>query len=254
MRQPDRTGDAQFVLHPLDEAREHHGGRRVVKAGGPGKVHERFVQRQRFDDGREVVHHRADLARDFDIPLHPAEDDHGFGAELERLEHRHGRANPLDSRDVAGGRDDAAAPAADDHGLVAQVGIVAFLDGGVECIAIHMRDGEIEEFRMRDDPRAAAGGAAAAGVEGRQAVAAEGGHSPIRAMPRGRRKRGVPTATKGCRSARRRRSPRGCCGRRPRRRSCRGGIRCRWTARGRDRPRPRRERPGPLRRRSANAV
>jgi hypothetical protein len=117
------------------------------------------------------------LAADLDVDVHAAAHDHGLGAEFQRLEHRHGGAHALDPRDVAGGGDDAALAAADDDGLVAKLGIVAFLDRGVEGVAIHVGDGEVEKLGVRRHAGAAAGGAAEAGVEAvGQAISAERGH------------------------------------------------------------------------------
>ena len=75
---------------------------------------------------------------------------------LQRLEHRHGRAHALDAGDVAGGRDDAALAAADDHRLVGQLRIVALLDRRIEGVAVDMGESSL---RVRDgeQPRAAAG-------------------------------------------------------------------------------------------------
>src|SRR5690606_30990137 len=50
---------------------------------------------------------------------------------------------------------------------------------------IHMGDGEAVQFGMRQHPRRPAGGAAGAGVEGGQAVAAEGWHDGGRIGPGG---------------------------------------------------------------------
>ena len=51
------------------------------------------------------------------------------------------------------GRDHAAPPAAHDQRAVAQRGIVALLDAGVEGVAIDMRDGEAVELSMAGEPR-----------------------------------------------------------------------------------------------------
>ena len=119
----------------------------------------------------------ARIARDdLGIDLHARLHDHRVGAELQRLEHRHGRAHAADARDVAGGRDHAAPPAADDDRLALELGIVALLDGGIEGIAIHVRDGQRPELLVGDHTRRAACGAARTGIEGRQAVAAKGRH------------------------------------------------------------------------------
>jgi len=50
---------------------------------------------------------------------------------------------------------------ADDHWSVAQIRIVALLDGGIEGIAVEMGGGELMEFAMTDQPRRTAGSAAA---------------------------------------------------------------------------------------------
>ncbi len=142
----------------------------------PGEVDKRLVQRQRLDHRCQLIHHRADRAGRVGINIHPRLQDNRVGAEFERLEHRHGRADTANTRDIAGGRDHAAPSAADDQGFVGQFGVVAFLDTGVEGVAIHMRDGQVIEFRMRGHPRAAAGGAARSGIELGQAIAAKGRH------------------------------------------------------------------------------
>ena len=50
----------------------------------------------------------------------------------------------------------AAASAADYERLVGQFRIVAFFDRSVEGVAIDMRDGQVIEFLVADDPRTAA--------------------------------------------------------------------------------------------------
>ena len=129
--------------------------------------------------GRELEHHRADGAGDLDVALHARADHHRLGAELQRLEHRHGRADAVDPRDVAGGGDDAAVAAADDDRLVGEAGVVALLHRGVEGVAVEMGDGEARSARGAQGARAAAGRAAARRVRDGQAVAAEGwGRAP----------------------------------------------------------------------------
>ena len=186
VRQAHRPGDSQLCLHALDQLGQHRGRRAAMQPGGARKVEERLVQRQGFDGRGHFLHHRPDLARNGGVDLHPAAHHHRLGAQLQRLEHRHRRAHPLDARDVAGGGHHAAPPAADDDRLVAQVRVVAFLDAGIEGVAIHVRDGEVEQLRVRRDARPPAGGAAGAGLEGRQAVAAEGGHGVRACAERGR--------------------------------------------------------------------
>jgi len=75
---------------------------------------------------RQRLHQRADFAPDTDVFFHVWRDHHGFRAQFERLEHRHGRAHALDAGDVAGGGDDATPAAADDHRPVLQAGLSRF--------------------------------------------------------------------------------------------------------------------------------
>ena len=126
----------------------------------PREVEERLVDRQRLDQRRGRQHQPAHLlARTADISPCRADDDR-LRAELQRLEHRHGRADAVDAGDVAGGRDDAAVAAADDDRLVAQAGVVALLDAGIEGVAVDMGDGEVGELGMGDQAGRSAGGAA----------------------------------------------------------------------------------------------
>ena len=84
-----------------------------------------------------------------------------LGAGLERLEHRHGRAHAIGPGDIAGGRDHPALAAADDHRLVQQGWVVALLDGRIERVAIDMRQTQGVALGVAQQPRRAAGGAAA---------------------------------------------------------------------------------------------
>ena len=79
--------------------------------------------------------------------------DDGIWAEFQRLEHGHGGVHAVDARDVTGGRHDAAFAAADDDGLVADFGVVAFFDGCVKGIAVHVGDGQIEQFSVLQNAR-----------------------------------------------------------------------------------------------------
>ena len=125
-----------------------------------GKVEECLVDRDRLDQRRQRLHHGAHLAADADIFLHVGRDDDRLGTGFQRLEHRHRRAHALDAGDVAGGRDDAAFSAADDHRLVLQLGIVALLDRRIEGVAVDMGEMQAAELGMPNQPRAAAGLAA----------------------------------------------------------------------------------------------
>ena len=66
--------------------------------------------------------------------------------------------------------------AADDNRLAVQGRIVAFFDRRIERVAIHMRNRQIEQLRMRQHARAAAGRATPRGFNLGQTVAAKGWH------------------------------------------------------------------------------
>ena len=80
-----------------------------------------------------------------------------WGQSFERLEHRHGGAHAVGARHVAGGRDDPALAAADDHRLVGEARVVPLLHRREERIAIHMGDGEAVALPVPEQARGAAG-------------------------------------------------------------------------------------------------
>jgi hypothetical protein len=125
-----------------------------------GEVEERFVDRERLDQRCQRQHHLPDLASDFDVFFHVRPNDFGMRTPSQCLEHRHGRSNTVGAGDVAGGCDDAPPAAADNHRFCREAGIVSFLHGGVERIAIDMRNRERLELRMASQTRRAASGAA----------------------------------------------------------------------------------------------
>lgn len=111
--------------------------------------------------------------------VHPGLHDHGVGAELHRLKHRHGRADAADAGEVAAGRDHPAMPAADDDRLVADRRIVALFDAGIESVAVHVGDGEREELGVAEEPRGTAGRTPRRGgrrIGGKEAITAQDGH------------------------------------------------------------------------------
>ena len=77
-------------------------------------------------------------------------------AELAGLEDRHGGADAEGARHIAAGQHDAALAAADDHRLVGERRVVALLDGGVERVAVDMRDREREQTLVAQQARGAA--------------------------------------------------------------------------------------------------
>ena len=141
---------------------------------GARQIEKRLVDRERLDQRRQRLHRAAHLAADADIFRHVGSDHDGNRTQRQRLEHRHRRAHAIGPRDVAGGRDDAALAAADDDGLVGQIGIVAFLDSRVKRIAVDMGERQRCQCVMANQARRSAG-QAAFGSEGLigQAVAAE---------------------------------------------------------------------------------
>src|SRR5262249_57383468 len=103
--------------------------------------------------------------------------------EVGRLQHRYRGVHADGARQVAGGRDPAAFPPADDQRLVVERGVVALLDRGVERVAIDMRDRERIELRMMQRARRPAGRAARPGAgKLAQTVAAEARHGDSLAL------------------------------------------------------------------------
>lgn len=88
-------------------------------------------------------------------------------------EHRHGAAYAIHARHVAGGGDETANAASDNHRFGRQFWIIALFETGAERVAVDMGDGQIEQFGVADDACAVAGGSARCVGFG-QAVAAEG--------------------------------------------------------------------------------
>ena len=127
---------------------------------GAGEIEKRLVDRQRLDQRRQRLHGVAHLAADADIFRHVGPDHGGVRAERQRLEHRHRRAHAIGARDVAGRRHHAALAAADDDGLVGELGIVALFDGGVERVAVDMGQRQRGQGVVADQARRAAGAAA----------------------------------------------------------------------------------------------
>jgi hypothetical protein len=172
--QTDRKGDADLGLDPGRKARQRAGRGVLVKPLGARKIQERLIDRDRLHQGRQFLHHPPDLSSDPDIFLHVGLDDDRVGAGVERLEHRHRRAHPVNARDVAAGRDHAALAAADDHRFVGELRIVALFHRCVEGITVHVRQCQFIDLRMPDEPGAAAGMAALClAARWREAVAAK---------------------------------------------------------------------------------
>ena len=80
--------------------------------------------------------------------------------------------------DITGRRYDATFATADDDGFVCQRRIIAFLDGRIKGVAIHMRHRKRHQFRVGQHTRAAANRAPRRGVKGVQAIATKCWHAP----------------------------------------------------------------------------
>ena len=89
MAEADRAGEAELIFHALHETGQQDRRRFAVQSLRSGQVHERFIQRQRLDRWRQVFHHRANLAADFDVDGHSSSQHHGVRAQFQRLEHWH---------------------------------------------------------------------------------------------------------------------------------------------------------------------
>ena len=179
VRQADGGGDAVLLLDALDQQGERARRRSAVELLGAAQVQEGLVDGDRFDQRRDRQHQLPDGAAHGLVLGHVRLDHHGVGAGLQRLEHRHGRAHAVDARHVAGRRDHAAPPAADDHRLVGQLRIVALLHRGVEGVAVDVGDGEAAQLFMGHQPVAPAFRAAGRllrSLEERAAISAELGH------------------------------------------------------------------------------
>jgi len=131
-----------------------------VHALGPGQIQKRLVDRQRLDQRRQRLHGMAHLAADPDIFRHVGPDHDRLRAQRQRLEHRHRRAHAEGAGDVARRRNHAALAAADDDGLVGDLRIIAFLDGGVERVAIDVGERQRGQCVMTNEARRAAFAAA----------------------------------------------------------------------------------------------
>ena len=160
----DGNGDADFAFDAAGEFRQGAGRGIAVQSLGAGQIEKGLVDRHRLDERREFLHQRAHLLADARVFLHVGLDDDRLRAGFQRLEHRHCRAHAADAGDVAGSGDDAAPAAADDHGLVAQLRIVALFHRSVEGVAVDVGDREIMQFRVAHDTRAAAAAASALGA------------------------------------------------------------------------------------------
>ena len=120
---------------------------------GARQIEKRLVDRERLDQRGQRQHQLPDLAADARIFVHVRPDHARMRAQPKRLEHRHRRSHPVGARRIAGCGDDAAPSAADDHRLGGKRGIVAFLDRGIEGVAVDVGDAEPGQLGMAQQSR-----------------------------------------------------------------------------------------------------
>ena len=178
--EPDRGRDGKLLLHAARQRRQSRRRAATVQSLRAGEVHESLVDGERFHQRGQVPHHRPDLTAHRGILFHVRLDDRGVGADFQGLEHRHGRVHAPGTGDVAARGYDAPVVSADDHRKVPQLRAVAFLDGGVESVAVEMGNGEIVKFLVPHDACRSTG-RAGSGFGGWlvAAVSAQGFHGMI---------------------------------------------------------------------------
>src|SRR5579859_74703 len=175
----DRDGKSRLVLDLRLQFRQCYGWRRLVQPLGAGKVHPGLVERQVLNERRQARGHAKDALAFRAVLVEVRLDHHRLWAKLQGPEHGHRRTHALNAGDVAAGRHDPALAPADDHGLVAKFWSVAFFDGCIKSVAVHVGYAKLRQLLMRYDPRRAACGAAPARrLALPKAVATEGQHQP----------------------------------------------------------------------------
>ena len=103
-------------------------------------VQERLVQRQAFDDRRDLPEDRENYRGNFLIAGNPRLDDRGVRAKLQRAAHRHCRVDAVFSRFITGCRDYAAGPgAAHQDGFVLEFRVIAFFHRRIKGIHVDMQ-------------------------------------------------------------------------------------------------------------------
>ncbi len=142
LRQELRARDADGHRDPdaLTDLRAQACGDLSGRAGDPPQpadVQERFVDREAFHERRGVTEHVEHRVAGFAVRLHPRANDDRLRAEAPGLDLAHRRVDAERLGFVARGEHD---PAADDHGLAAERGIVALFDRRVEGVGVRMQD------------------------------------------------------------------------------------------------------------------
>ena len=163
----NRDGDADRLENAPLQLQQGERRRAAMQAGRAGEVEKGLVDGERFHQRCDVPHHLAN-AMTFPgifrvIRLHHD----GIRTGLERLEHRHGRMDAVEPRDIAACRDDTTCLPPYDDGKFLELGIVALLDRREEGIAIDMGDGERVYLRVTKQAVRVAGRTAVPGISQR---------------------------------------------------------------------------------------
>ena len=114
----------------------------VVAVVAPGlKVDEGLVDAERFHQRRQLAQQRHHDPAGLAVGVEAAAEHGGVRCAPTCLVHRHGGSDPVGAGLVGGRRHHApAADATHDHGLAAQGGLVALLDGGEEGVEVQVED------------------------------------------------------------------------------------------------------------------
>ena len=113
MRQSDRHRDSDLRFDVVGKLGKRQGGAAAMQPLSAAQIEECFIDRQRLNERRQIVHDGAHFAPDRRIFLHVGADHCRAGTKLQRLEHRHGRPHALYTGHVAGRRNDTSLAAPD---------------------------------------------------------------------------------------------------------------------------------------------
>ena len=140
-RDPDGSDESNFLANPCLDLLADQGGRPEERLAR-GDIEERFIERERFDKGCEVLEDRSNLPRDRRIMVHSRLHEHRVRAELSGPSRGHRAVDAELSRRVVRGRDDATSfrGSTNDDRLADEGRIIAFFDGRLERVHIDMED------------------------------------------------------------------------------------------------------------------
>ena len=174
MGQANGYGQPGVRLDLLLQPDQLKGRRAAVQPLCAGEVDPGFIQGEGLDEGRQLADRAEYGLAGRDVFAEVRLDDHGLGAGLQRLEHRHCRVHTILAGDVAAGRYHAPFAAANDDGPVPQLRPVTLFDRCVEGVAVQMGDGQLVQLVVADNSARAAGRAPLdASVAGTEAVTAD---------------------------------------------------------------------------------